>query len=141
MPPFNLCYVTRIIELHGSCILHVCLDCARIFGLSTLLAVVLPTTLPEAPMPPFIATQVDFEPFQPVQTTMRRAHSVLMAAQMLSTAKHIRAFFPRPKRTLKTARGSNSPSLGRTLDFKITAKERQASPNKTQSPSMRVGSS
>jgi hypothetical protein len=59
MPPFNLCYVTRIIEVHGSCILHVCLDFARIFELSTLLAVVLLATLPEAPISPIFTTKRD----------------------------------------------------------------------------------
>jgi hypothetical protein len=55
IPPFNLCYVSRIIKLHGSCIpIWTSLGSSK---LSTSLAVVLLATLSEAPMSPPVTTE------------------------------------------------------------------------------------
>ena len=96
IPPFNLCYVSRIIKLHGSCIPIGGLDFARIFETLDLAG----RRFTCDPVGSSNVTthyhrieiRVDVELLRSIQTTMRRAYSVLMAAQILSTGEHDRAF-------------------------------------------------
>jgi hypothetical protein len=94
MPPFNLCYVTRIIELHGSCILHFYLDFAPMFELFILLATGFTCGCAGSSMSPFIAMERNASGLLASSTTsdlikieMRRADSALLFAQFLSPGK------------------------------------------------------